>query len=145
VVIGGTLLAQSQESLLGTWKLNVAKSKYISGSPPKSSTVKWEATQDGVRQTVDVAPASGEPRHYEASGKFDGKDNPIKGNNPDADSVAYSKIDGHTYEAVYKKGGQITLTSHMVVAPDGKSRVTTQTGTNAKGESVHSIQFFDKQ
>lgn len=137
--------AQGQESLFGTWKMNAAKSKYSPGPVPKSNIVKWEATHDGVRLTVDLVPARGEPLHYEASGKFDGKDNPIKGNNPDGDSVAFSKINSHTYEAVNKKGGQITITSHIVVADDGKTRVTTQTGKNAKGESVHNTQFYDKQ
>jgi hypothetical protein len=137
--------SQGQEPLFGTWKLNTAKSKYSPGPAPKSSTVKWEATQDGVRLTVDVVPASGEPIQYEASGKFDGKDNPIKGNNPDGDSVAFSKIDSHTYEAVNKKGGQTTITSHIVVAADGKTRVTTQTGKNGKGETAHNTLSYEKQ
>lgn len=145
LVIGATLLAQAKEPLSGTWKLNVAKSKFSPGPASKSGTSKWEVTQDSVRLTVDTVPASGEPIHYEASGKFDGKDNPIKGNNPDGDSVAFSKIDSHTYEAVNKKGGQITITGRIVVAADGKTRVTTQTGKNGKGETVHNTLSYEKQ
>ena len=33
----GTLLAQAQESLFGTWKMNAAKSKYSPGPVPKSN------------------------------------------------------------------------------------------------------------
>src|SRR5215831_4810679 len=61
LVIGGTLLAQAKEPLFGTWKLNVAKSKFSPGPASKSSSSKWEATQDGVKLTVDTVPASGEP------------------------------------------------------------------------------------
>src|SRR5262245_7452322 len=139
----GTLLAQTQE--FRTWKMNAAKSKYSPGPVPKSSSAKWEAFQGGVKLTVDVVPAKGETQHYEASGKFDGKDNPVKGNNPDADAIAFSKIDARTYEAISKKGGKTTLTARIVVAADGKSRNTTQTGKDAQGQTVNNSIFYEKQ
>jgi hypothetical protein len=145
LVVAGTLLAQTQESLFGTWKVNAAKSKFSPGPVPKSSIAKWEAFQDGVKLTVDVVPAKGETQHYEASGKFDGKDNPVKGNNPDADAIAFSKIDARTYEAISKKGGKTTLTAHIVVATDGKTRITTQTGKDGQGQTVNNSMFYEKQ
>ena len=145
LVVAGTLLAQAQESLFGTWKMNAAKSKYSPGPAPKSSLAKWEAFQGGVKLTVDVVPAKGETQHYESSGKFDGKDNPVEGNNPDGDAVAFSKIDDRTYEVVTKKGGETTLTAHIVVAADGKTRITTQTGKNAQGQTVKNTMFYEKQ
>jgi hypothetical protein len=143
LVVAGTLLAQTQESLFGTWKMNAAKSKY---SPvPKSNIAKWEAFQDGVKLTVDVVPVTGATQHYEASGKFDGKDNPVKGNNPDADTIAFSKIDARTYEAISKKGGKTTVTARIVVAADGKTRITTQTGKDGQGQTVNNSIFYEKQ
>ena len=139
------LLAQSQESIFGTWKMNVAKSKYSPGPMPKSNIAKWEAFQGGVKLTVDVVPAKGETFHYEASGKFDGKDNPVKGNNPDADTIAFSKIDARTYDIGQKKGGKPTLMAHIVVAADGKTRVTTQTGKDGQGQTVNITIFYEKQ
>jgi hypothetical protein len=145
LVLAGTLLAQAQESLFGTWKMNAAKSKYSPGPVPKSNIAKWEAFQGGVKLTVDVVRANGETLHYESSGKFDGKDNPVKGNNPDGDAVAFSKIDARTYEAVTKKGGQTTVTAHIVVATDGKTRITTQTGKDGQGQTVNNMMFYEKQ
>src|SRR5215510_5583560 len=132
-----TLLGQSQESILGNWKMNAAKSKYSPGPVPKSNMAKWEAFQGGVKLTVDMVPVKGETQHYEVSGKFDGKDNPVKGNNPDADMNAFSKIDARTYEIVQKKGGKNTVTARIVVAPDGKTRVTTITGKDGQGQTVN--------
>ena len=57
LVLAGNLLAQAQESLFGTWKMNAAKSKYSPGPAPKSNIAKWEAFQGGVKLTVDVVPA----------------------------------------------------------------------------------------
>ena len=145
LVLAGAALAQAQESLYGTWKMNAAKSKYIPGPTPKSNIAKWESFEGGVKLTVDVVPVSGETLHYQSSGKFDGKDNPVKGNNPDADTVAFSKTDARTYEVVSKKGGLTTLTAHIVVAADGKTRVTTQTGKNSQGQAVNITMFYEKQ
>ena len=144
-VLAGVLLAQAQESLFGTWRMNAAKSTYSPGPMPKSNIAKWEAFQGGVRLTVDVVPAQGETQHYESSGRFDGKDNPVKGNNPDGDTVAFSKIDGRTYEVVTKKGGKNTVTARIVVAADGKTRVTTQTGKDGQGRTVNNAIFYEKQ
>jgi hypothetical protein len=56
-MLAGVLLAQAQESLFGTWRMNAAKSSYSPGPMPKSNVAKWEAFQGGVRLTVDVVPA----------------------------------------------------------------------------------------
>src|SRR5262245_34442963 len=88
LLLAGSLLAQPHESLFGAWKMNPAKSKYSPGPIPKSNSAKWEASPGGVKLTVKVVPASGPAQRYESSGKFDGKDNPVKGNNPDGDTMA---------------------------------------------------------
>jgi hypothetical protein len=144
-VFAGTLVAQAQESLFGTWRMNAAKSTFNPGPVPKSNIAKWEAFQGGVRLTVDVVPAKGETQHYESSGKFDGRDNPVKGNNPDGDTLAFSKIDARTYEVVTKKGGKNTVTARIVVAADGKTRVTTQTGRDGQGRTVNNSIYYEKQ
>ena len=145
LALAGTSLAQAQELLLGTWKMNAAKSKYSPGPVPKSNIAKWESFDGGVKLTVDVVPVSGESQHWESSGKFDGKENRVTGNNPDADSAAFSKTDARTYGIVFKKGGKTTLSSHTVVAPDGKTRITTQTGNNAQGQTIKNTMFYEKQ
>ena len=144
LTVAVALLAQAQESLFGTWKMNAAKSKYSPGPTPKSNIAKWEAFQGGVKLTVDVVPAKGDTQHYESSGKFDGKDNPVKGNYPDGDAMAFSKIDARNYEAVTKKGGQTTLTARIVVAADGKTRITTQTGKDGQGQTINNTMFYEK-
>ncbi len=145
LVLAGTLLAQAQEPLFGTWKMNAAKSKYSPGPAAKSNIAKWEAFEGGVKLTVDVVTASGETQHYESSGKFDAKDNPVTGTNPDGDAVAFSKSGARTYKVVTKKGGKTTITARIVVAADGKTRITTQTGKNGQGQAVHNTMFYEKQ
>ena len=138
------VLAQSTGPWFGTWKLNVAKSKYSPGPAAKSQTTKLESWEGGFKNTTDAVTGTGETRHIEYTGKFDGKDNVVKGN-PDADANAYTRIDDHTYQVVAKKGGKATVTSRIVISADGKTRTQTQTGKNPQGQTVNNTIVFNRQ
>lgn len=139
---GTTVLAQ--ENWLGTWKLNVEKSRYTPGPGPKSQTLKFEATADGIRLTSEGVGADGKPTGGTYTSKWDGKDVPWTGN-PNADTASPRRIDANTYENVWKKGGKATITSRAGVSADGKTLTLTQGGTDAKGQSVNSVTVYDRQ
>lgn len=136
---------QPGDPWIGVWKLNVAKSKYSPGLAPKSSTLTIVAVDGGIKQIVETVPATfGLPSRSEVTAKFDGKDSPVRGN-INADTSAYKRIDGRTYEMVSKLGGKVTLTSRVVISADGKTRTVTQTGVNPKGQKVNNTLVYDRQ
>ena len=49
------------DPFIGTWKLNLAKSKYSPGPPPKSQTATYDAAGDGVKVTVKGTNGQGQP------------------------------------------------------------------------------------
>jgi hypothetical protein len=128
---------------MGTWKLNDAKSKLSPGAP-KNHTVIYAAEGDKVKITVDGTDSDGKPVHNEWTGKFDGKDYPVTGDT-NSDMRSYKKINDHTLDFTVKQGGKVITTGRVVVAADGKSRVVTTSGTDAKGNKVESIAVYDKQ
>src|SRR5258708_39758788 len=136
--------AFAEDSNVGTWKLNLSKSKYSPAPAPKSQTLKLEAAEDGVKYTADGIGADGKPTHQEFTAKYDGKDYPFKGN-PDADTISYKRIDANTVEAVTQKDGKATVTAKVVVSKDGKTRTLTMTGKNAQGKDVNNTLAYDKQ
>ena len=137
--------AQSKEAVgLGTWKLNVEKSKYSPGPPPKSLTIKFEKAGEGVKVTTQGIGADGKPSATEFTGNYDGKDVPFKGSQA-FDTVALRRIDAFTTERTDKKAGKVVQTITRVVAKDGKSFTATTKGTNAKGEPLNNVTVFDKQ
>ena len=137
-------VALAAENWLGTWKLNVAKSKYSPGPAPKSLTLKFEATADGIKLTSDGVNAEGEATHGEYVSKFDGTDVPWSGN-PDADTASAKKIDDNNYENIWKKDGKTTITAKAGVSKDGKTLNITQTGTDSKGRTVKNKVVYDRQ
>ena len=137
-------IAHAADNQVGTWKLNVAKSKYSPGPAPKEGTLTVESEPNGLKITIHGTDAEGKPIHMEFAPKYDGKDVPVTGM-PGADTISMKKIDDYTVEAVSKKGGKPLTTTKSVVSKDCKTRTTTQKGTNAKGEKVNNTIVYDKQ
>jgi|WetSurMetagenome_2_1015567.scaffolds.fasta_scaffold88127_2 hypothetical protein len=142
IVLALVTVAVAADPFVGTWKLNVAKSKF---NPPssasKSMVVKIEAQDNGLKFTFDSVDAEGKVAHGEYAAKFDGKDYPVKGD-PATDAVSLKRIGDSGYEIVNKKGGKETSRVSVVFAKDGKS--STVTAKDAKGQ-VTSVGIFEKQ
>jgi hypothetical protein len=94
---------------------------------------------------VDTEGADNGVRHWEFSGSYDGKDNPVAGNSPYGDVVALSRINATTVRLTHKKAGKITVTETVVLSNDGKTRTLTLKGTNVLGQTVDSVAVYDKQ
>src|SRR5262249_38620726 len=112
--------------------------------------VKYTITGDDIKAVADGVDSQGRTTHAEYSAKFDGKDYPWKGTidgkpNPDQDMVSWKKIDDYTYEVTNKLKGKALVTSHVVVAKDGKTRTSRSSGHNAQGVSVHNDVLYEKQ
>lgn len=133
----------ASQSLMGTWKLNEAKSKFAPGSP-KNHTVVYEAAGDNVKVTVDGTDRDGKPTHNEWTGKFDGKDYAVTGD-ATSDMRSYKMVDKNTLELTIKSGGKVTLTGRIVASADGKTRTVTTMGTDAEGKKFENVAVYDKQ
>jgi hypothetical protein len=138
-------LAQSSNSEIGTWQLNVAKSTFSGGVPLKSGTTKIEAAGAGIKTTVDVVRDDGTVAHNEFMTNDDGKDNPIVGNSAQGDMIARTRINATTVKMVNKKDGTVTTIQTSVISEDGKTRTLTTTGTNASGRTVNNVLVWNKQ
>ncbi len=133
----------ASDAMMGTWKLDEAKSKLAAGGP-KNNTVTYEAAGDSIKVTIDGTASDGSALHSEWTGKFDGKDYPSTGN-PNEGMRSVKQIDDHTLHVTSKKGGKVVLVAHVVLSADGKSRTVTTTGTDAKGKKYKSVSVYDKQ
>ena len=132
------------DNWVGTWKLNLAKSKFPSGEAPKNLTLSFEKTADGIKLTSDGADAKGEPMHTEYTAKFDGTDVAWTGN-PNADMASPKRIDANHYRNVWKKDGKVTVTAKVAVSPNGKTLTVTQTGKDAQGKAMNVTEVFDRE
>ena len=132
------------DPLLGTWVLNVAKSKYTPGPPPKEQTTIFEAAGQGLKVTTKGTDSAGKPTMTAYTANYDGKDYPVTGN-PDWDMVSLKRINANTVEFTRKRAGKVVQTATSVVSKDGKTRTITSTGVNAQGQKINNTGVYEKK
>jgi hypothetical protein len=141
-----TVAAFGADNTIGTWKLNVEKSKYSPAPMPlKSLTVTRESSDGGTKVTATGEQADGTAINGNYTAKYDGKDVPVTGNLP-YDTISLKQVNANTLTDARKKtGGPYHATSRTVVSNGGKTMTTTTKGTNTAGKSLNSTFVFDKQ
>jgi len=143
VVAMPAVLLAADDNRVGTWKYNAAKSKFDPGPAYKSRNVKVEAAGEGIKVAVEGVMADGKADAYSYTVNYDGKDYPITGSAL-ADTIAYKKIDENTIEGTSKKGGQVVVSTTVVVAKDGKTMTVTTKGKSDKGPFTNVV-VYDRQ
>jgi hypothetical protein len=141
-----TVAAFGADRTLGTWKLNVEKSKYTPAPlPVKSLTVTREASVGGVKQTATGERSDGTAVNASYTAKYDGTEVHVDGNAP-YDTIAVKRVNANTLTDERKKtGGPYNATGRTVVSNGGKTMTWTVKGTNADGKEFTQILVFDKQ
>ena len=147
LVISAGLQAQDKNPLLGKWKINLTKTKYTAGQPPKNQVITYDMVGDALRLTAEIDNAQGHTTNSYTA-KYDGKDYPFTSTARDAvtgQTVRLKHINANTTErTTWFKGKQIGTVTE-VVSPDGKSLTRTQKGVSAQGQPVDNVQVLDKQ
>lgn len=132
-----------EDANMGTWKLNEAKST-LDPTQGKNQTVIYEPAGDSIKVTVIGTDKEGKPTRNEWTGKFDGKDYKVTGDEK-LDSRAYTRVNNHTMDLTIKSQGEVVMTGRIMLAKDGKSRVVTTTRSNEKGQKVQVKAVYDKE
>jgi hypothetical protein len=133
-------------SPLGTWNLNLTKSKFAPGRGPKSLVMKIEAAGMGTTSTIDMIGADDYPSHWTYTANYDGKDVPVIGNNPfGLTGASQKRINATTTETTFKEGGKVTGKSRFVLSADAKTLTIAVTSIDGKGRPTSSVQMYDKQ
>jgi len=109
---------------VGTWQLNLAKSKYSPGPPPKSATDNVQAEGQGLKVTITGVGAEGNPINITFTNVFDGMPHPA--GNPNFDAAATARVDAYTLINSRTKAGKLVGTQTVVVSPDGKTLTATE-------------------
>jgi hypothetical protein len=144
--LAGSLWAA--DPMLGTWKLNIAKSKFAPTEPaPKEVTAIWrelgadqyECVMTGVR--IDGSAISVKATIPAKGGVINVQQPvPIKGQSGIVTIVG----PGDWYITFMQDGKQVEVV-HSVVSKDGKTARNTAKGVDAKGKPYEALDVYDKQ
>jgi hypothetical protein len=137
---------QSQESsknedpLLGTWLLDVSKSRYSPGPAPKSQTRTYETHRLGIRATVKTVHADGRSTTVQSVYDFDNMEYPVTGSE-EIDAIVMKRVDTYTSEATLTHAGRETGMLRRVISKDGKSMTVT---LQRASPSINNVEVYEK-
>ena len=149
--------AQTEDHpIVGTWHLNVERSRYEPGPGPQAVTRRFGVDDEGflVSGRVTVSP-TGNPTFAMARAKFDGGDYEVwtdgsvygqlaEGGTPRG-TASFRVVDDHTLELTQKNAeGEVGALSPNTwqVSADGSTLTVTTTGTTADGVQVHNVEIY---
>jgi hypothetical protein len=121
---------------IGTWKANVAKSRYLIGDAPK----------EGNTFTYGVVPGKKAIQYNGgAIHPLDGKEHPLAPDRPGA-SIIREVLDEFSIVTATKRNGRITGRNTFILAPDGKSGAFVVMDFDERGQgAIRSLVYYDKQ
>jgi hypothetical protein len=140
-----TLLA-ANDPFLGTWKLNVAKSKGTAGTLSKEETVVFASDGNGIKRTVTGVDADGQKIDMSATIPWDGMEHQVEGpNGAPAAMVAVKSVNDHTLNVTVKVNGKIVSSGQVVLSKDGKTMTSSFKGEDPKGRKIDNVEVYEKQ
>jgi len=129
-LVAASASAQGKDPVLGTWILNVAKSKFDPAPGAKSGTRVYTAAAGGKYSLVaDQVGADGKTQKTEFTAADDGKDYPYKGD-ANYNTISIKRIDANTVESTLKLNGKEVGKARRSVSADGKTMTITQSGAS---------------
>ena len=142
-LLGLAAVLIAAEPFAGTWKLNLEKSKYKTGTPPKEQTITIAKSGSDldVRISGTAADGSAIMSHYTV---------PAQGGEGKIIEAPYEAVSGkrmgpNEREITYSKGGKAVLTARSRVSADGKTVTVIVKGTDAQDKPVDAVVVYDKQ
>jgi hypothetical protein len=134
----------ADDPILGTWKLNLSRSKYIPGPAPRSQTRVYRRTPNGIFVTIETVDAQGRKQPtIEFEEKYDGKEYPVKGSDI-GDALVLKRINNYLSEATMKHGGMVVATTRRIVTDNGKTLMLIYQEANYD-RPVDNIIVYDRQ
>jgi hypothetical protein len=137
------LLSAQGDPMMGTWKLNPAKSNL----PPdrqRNIVRKHEPIPGGIRVSWEGIDDAGKPTRWGFEAKFDGKDYPSVGETV-FDALAMERPDTYTILGRSKKDGKLAVEFRWEVSRDGKTLTRTNKRLLPLERAGTSIEIFEKQ
>jgi hypothetical protein len=142
VVASGILLAQSNP-FVGTWKLNLAKSK-DPGAFPKEETLTVQVVGGQRQVTIKGTATNGSPISFKYEVPDNGGLGKVLAGGP-YDAVAGKRIDANTREVSYMMRGKGVLELRSAVSKDGNTMSLTVEGKDDQGRTFSGLAVFDRQ
>jgi hypothetical protein len=145
MVVAGALLSGTAfaDPVIGTWKLNVEKSKFAPGGELTAGTRTY--TESAGLYTLDQTLTGKDGKERSGKATYRNGQEVKQASSDVADTTLAKKIDANTWDFELKKGGKTVGHVHRVVSTDGKTLTVHNSGAQLSGAKGDETLVFDKQ
>ncbi|HEY3936735.1 MAG TPA: hypothetical protein VGL97_04865 [Bryobacteraceae bacterium] len=142
----GFSLLGADEAFVGTWKMNVAKSKFAKDHEAKEMTLVVAVEGDTAAVTINGTVGDGQTLSIKYTvPTAGGTINYTEGAPPAGTTDALKNIDDRTVEFTSTMNGNQILKQHIVVSADHKTMIIRESGVDEKGQAFKSVYVYDRQ
>ena len=135
--------AFAADPAIGTWTLNLTKSKFTSGPAPQAATRVY--AESGGVYTLEQKITGSDGKEVSSKAQYrEGQDDTttaISG----VDSVHATKVNANTWDFSLKSGGKEVGHAHRTVCADGKTLTVHNTDNQITGATGDDTLVFDKK
>lgn len=132
LLLGSAAMLVAADPSVGTWKVDLAKSKYKTGALPKEQLVTVSEEGSNLHVMVKGTSSDGKPFSWGYSAPATGGAGKVM--EGPWDTVSVKQIGDAQREAKYAKGGKVMFTVRTKVSPDGKMMTATVKGNTPLGQ-----------
>ncbi|MBN1831664.1 MAG: hypothetical protein JW896_06085 [Deltaproteobacteria bacterium] len=146
-VIGVTNPVWAVDPIIGTWKLNLAESKFPATEvmPKERTEIYRELDVDLIEFEATGTEANGSPISFKATWPQQGGTVDIlQGGNEETSYIETLIEPGDWYVTVLQNGKQVGVI-HKTFSQDGKRMRQTYTSTDAQGNPFERLSVYDRQ
>lgn len=144
LLLSAGAFAQANSPEIGTWVLDVTKSHYSPGNPPRSEVRTYEAVGGLIRLTIKLVDQSGHTIVARVTYSADGKVTGITGN-PGYDQIVVQRTGGNAFRSTNLRNGKPVAETVAAVSSDRKTLTIAQDIAMGNGVKIHNVEVFDKQ
>lgn len=134
------------DAFVGTWKLNVAKSRFAKGHEIKELSLVIARDAENVTVTVNGIDGAGKTISIKYSvPDAGGTLNYTEGAPPEGTTVVSKRIDDHTVDQTSTVNGKEVASVHSVLSATGRTLTQTRTDLDENGKYSKSVVVYDRQ
>ncbi len=144
LALASAFALSAADNVVGTWVLDLKKSVYRPGPPPRSQTRVYRESAAGITATVVTVGADGKANTVEYPVNYDGQAHEVLGS-PDIDGIQMKRINNLRSESALLHGGKVFAKAVREVAADGNTLTITYEATTGTGDSIRNISHYDRR
>jgi hypothetical protein len=140
-ILGVPAFGQGVDPLIGTWKLNPAKSTSVGAELDKSQTLTYTRDGQNIVNNYETIDAKNQVFKGVLSHIYDGKPHSSTGS-PDTNATAYTRM-GNIISFVRSQNGKPVFVGQGII--DGNTYTVITGGINASNQPLYQVYVYDRQ